>query len=1066
MFARFFIDRPVFAMVLSILIVLGGSAAIWVLPIEQYPQVVPPQITISAVYPGASAETVARSVAAPIEEQLSGIKGLLYTRSQANNDGTLAISATFEIGTDQDIAAVEVQNRLSIAQPSLPAEVVRNGLTVTKASSSILSVITLESTTPQYDDTFLADYVTVNVLDAIKRVPGVGDAQVFGKSAMRIWVDPDRLALKGMTMSDVANAIREQNAVFAVGAIGQRPDTGSVLTVPAITRGRFVRPEEYENIILRAGNNGSMVRLKDVAKVQTGPDSYDLYARHNGAPTAAMLVNAQVGANALHTMFGIRKTMEDLAKTFPAGVTFSTPVDTTTFVERSIDEVATTLLAAVGLVILVVFVFLQSWRATLIPLLAVPVAIVGAFAGIMAFGFTINTLTLFGVVLAIGIVVDDAIVVVENVERIMHEEHLPPREATIKAMGQVTGPVITIVLVLVAVFGPVAFLGGFTGQLYRQFAVTIALSVTISGFVALTLTPALCTLLLKRTDRHPFILFRMFDAGFGGVTKAFTVGVRQAIKHSLVALAVFGVLGMFTFKLFTSLPTGLVPEEDQGMFFASVMLPEGASLQRTDALVKQVEKYLQAQPAIEDVVSVCGMDMLGGGARNSNAATFFVNLKPQAQRRTAGMGVQDVVKATMAHFHGNPDGNVLAFNMPPIFGLGMMSGFEMQLQSRGGGSITELADTANNLIAKLGDTGRVLAPYSTLRVTQPQLYVDPDIELAKAHGVPLNEVFDTLQAYLGSLYVNDFDKFGRIWHVQLQSEAQYRRDPHGLDRFFVRNATGQMVPMSAIVRTRFQAGPNAVVRFNGFPAVTITGMVVPGVASGTVMADIEKIASELPEGYAVEWSGASYQEAKTSNQAPYIMGFGMAIVFLVLAAQYEMWTLPLAVLLAVPIAVMGALIAAIARGLMQDVYFQVGLLTLVGLSAKNAILIVEFALTRHRAGVPVRQAAIEAARLRFRPIVMTSLAFILGALPLAISTGAGAGARHSIGTGVIGGMLASTFLAMIFVPVFFVILVGAAEAVARWRKPRSIPSDAYPPPLPLLIATADQAREGGKESAN
>ena len=1036
MLARFFINRPVFTMVLSILIVMAGAAAIWRLPVEQFPQLVPPQIRISTAYPGADAETVARSVAAPIEQQLSGISGLIYYSSQSSNDGSLMITATFEIGTNQDIAAVEVQNRLKAAEQSLPQEVTRNGITVSKSSSSILGIIALRSDNPQHDDVFMSNYATINLLDALKRVPGVGDASVFGNKdyAMRIWIDPDRLVLKGMTVSDVTAAIREQNAVFSVGAIGERPGAEGILTVPAVTRGRLVQPSEYENIILRAESDGSMVRLGDVARVEMGPRSYSMLGQLNGRPMAAIMVNAQIGANALSTMAQVQAKMNELAKGFPSGMTWTSPHDTTIFVRESIKEVIITLLEAVGLVVLVVFVFLQSWRATLIPMLAVPVAIVGAFAGMLAFGFTINTLTLFGLVLAIGIVVDDAIVVVENVERIMHEEHLPTREATLKAMGQVTGPVIAIVLVLVSVFGPVAFLGGFTGQMYKQFAITIAVSVSVSGLVALTLTPALCCLLLKRTDRHPFILFRAFDVGFGWVTRAFTSGVRQAIRHAVVAIGVFGVLGLATFRLYQMVPGALVPEEDQGIFLVSILLPDGASLQRTDALAQQVETFLSRHPGIADVTGMCGMDMLNGGSSSPSAATFFVKLKPIDERQKPGLRVGDIVGATMAQLSGHPDGMILAFNVPPIFGMGMRSGFEMQLQSRGDGSIAQLAAVSQDFMQKLTASGKVVGINGTLRANKPQMHIELDRDLAKARGVAITDVFDSLQAYLGSLYVNDFDKSGRIWHVQLQAEAQYRRAPRGLERFFVRNQAGDMVPLSGLVRTRFQAGPNGILRFNGFPSVQITGAPAPGLSTGDVMEEIRTLSASLPAGYGFEWSGASYQEVKTGNQAPYVMAFGMIVVFLVLAAQYEKWTLPLGVLLAVPIALMGALIAAMLRNLSQDVYFQVGMLTLVGLSAKNAILIVEFALTQHRSGMPAVEAAIQGARLRFRPIVMTSLAFMLGALPLALSTGAGAAARRSIGTGVIGGMLASTFLAMIFVPVFFVLLTGATETVARWAR--------------------------------
>ncbi|WP_027367042.1 multidrug efflux RND transporter permease subunit [Desulfocurvibacter africanus] len=1034
MFSRFFIDRPVFACVLSILILLAGSVAIFVLPIDRYPQITPPTIQISATYPGADAQTAAESVAAPIEQQLSGVKHLLYFSSLCSNNGSVKIVATFEIGTDQDMAAVEVQNRLSIAEPRLPSEVVRQGITVTKSSTSMLGVVSLESD-GRYDDIFLSNYATINLLDSLKRVPGVGDVAVFGTKdySMRVWVNPDQLAMRGLTVSEVAEAIREQNAVFPAGTIGQRPTAGEIeLTVPVLTRGRLQEISEYENIILRANPDGSTLRLKDVARVEMGAQSYDLFGRVQGKPTTLMPVYLQVGANALDTVVGVEKALKQASASFPPGVSYRMPYDTTTFIQDSMSEVVSTLLEAVGLVLVVVFLFLQSWRATLIPLLAVPVAIIGTFAGMLALGFSINTLTMFGLVLAIGIVVDDAIIVVENVERLMEHEGLSPRDATIKAMEQVTGPVIAVVLVLSAVFVPVTFLGGLTGQLYKQFAVTIAVSVAISGLVALTLSPALCRLILRPTHGKKFVLFRWFNSAFDAMTSGYTAGVRQAIRFVPVSLAIFGLLCYAAYSLQQRVPTGFLPDEDQGFVMAFVVLPDGASLDRTDALTRAAEEFFLNHPAVENTVVLGGLDFLSGGITSTSASSMFVKLKPFEQRQGPGMSAQAVAGAAYMNFAGRGDGMVLAFNPPSIQGLGTRAGFQMELQARGGGSIEELANTGNQFIGAANASGQLAGVRGTLRVTQPQLFVDLNRDKTKMMGVQVASVFDAMQAYLSSLYVNDFNKYGRIWRVQLQAEPEFRDNPTDIGRIFVRNDQGQMVPLSGVTDVSYRAGANAVSRFNGFPSIQISGAPAPGVSSGESLDLIKKLAAEtLPQGYGFEWSGASYQEVKAGNQAPMVLAFGIVVVFLVLAAQYEKWSLPIAVLGALPIAVLGALVAVWMRGLAQDIYFQIGLLTLVGLSAKNAILIVEFCVSAHREGMGVVEAALEAARLRFRPIIMTSLAFILGVVPLAISTGAGSAARHSIGTGVIGGMIAATFLAIFFVPLFFVLIQKASEFVVR-----------------------------------
>ncbi|MEF2231656.1 MAG: multidrug efflux RND transporter permease subunit [Pseudodesulfovibrio sp.] len=1044
MFSRFFIDRPVFAFVVSILIILGGTVAIFALPVDEFPQITPPTIQIDASYPGADAKTAAESVASPIEQQLSGIKHLIYYSSLCSNNGSVKIVCTFEIGTDQDLAAVEVQNRLDIAKPRLPTEVTRQGITVTKSSTSMLTVLSLNSD-GRYDDIYLSNYATINLLDMLKRVPGVGDVQIFGTKdySMRIWVNPDQLAARGLTVTEVADAIKEQNAVFPAGTIGQRPTEGGVeLTIPVLTKGRLAEVSDYENIILKANPDGSTLRLRDVARVELGAQSYDMFGRVGGKPTTVMPIYLQVGANALETMDGVISAMDQAAGSFPAGVSYRVPHDTTEFIRASMSEVVHTLVEAVLLVLAVVFLFLQSWRATLIPLLAVPVAIIGTFGGMLALGFSINTLTMFGLVLAIGIVVDDAIVVVENVERIMEQEGLPPREATIKAMTQVTGPVIAIVLVLSAVFVPVAFLGGMTGQLYRQFAVTIAVSVAISGLVALTLSPALCRLILKPKRSHSEGLFGRFNRLFDRMTVGYTEGVRKAIRRSALAMALFGVLCLAAVGMQRTIPSGFLPDEDKGFLIAFVMLPDGTSLDRTDAAALKVEKHLMTDPGVEDVILLGGFDFLSGGITSTSACTMFIKLKSFDERLKTGDSAQKIALRTIMHFHGDPDALVLAFNPPPVLGLGTRAGFQLELQARGGGTVEDLIATAQKFVADANANPELSGVRGTLRATQPQLYVDLNRDKTKMMGVPVVSVFDAMQAYLSALYVNDFNKYGRIWRVQLQADPQFRDEPSDIGRIFVRNDQGKMVPLSGVVDVSFRAGPNAVSHFNGFPSVQITGAPAPGVSSGRAMDDIVKIAAEtLPPGYAFEWSGASYQEVKTGNQAPKVLAFGILVVFLVLAAQYEMWSLPVAVLGALPIALLGALAAVWSRGLVQDIYFQIGLLTLVGLSAKNAILIVEFCVSCHRSGMGLVESALEAARLRFRPIVMTSLAFILGVVPLAISTGAGSAARHSIGTGVIGGMVAATGISIFFVPLFFVLIQKASDFVRGKSKPITDPDD-------------------------
>lgn len=1031
MFARFFIDRPVSAIVLSLLILLAGSLAIWALPIERYPSIAPPSINISASYSGADAQTVADSVATPIEQQLSRAKGLLYFNSRSTNDGSLNITATFEIGTDQDLAAVEIQNAVSAAQARLPEEVIRGGVTVSKASTSLLAVVALESTDPRYDDVFLSNYAIINVLNELRRVPGVGDVSVFGSKtyAMRVWLNPDRLAALNMTVSDVVSEIRDQNSIFPTGAIGQEPtESGVALTIPLVTRGRLEEAAEFRKIVLRAYPDGRMVRLEDVARVELGSYRYQLIGRLNGQSTAMLLVSLQNDANALSTIDGVKRRLDELSSAYPPGVSHVISYDTTTFIDASIREVVKTLLEAVLLVVLVVFLFLQSWRVTLIPLLAIPVSIVGAFAGMLLLGYTINTLTLFGLVLCIGIVVDDAIIVVENVERVMREEGLSPRDATIRAMDQISGALIAMVLVLAAVFVPVTMMGGMTGQLYRQFAVTIAISVSISGLVALTLTPALCRLLLRPHAQHErkFVLFRWFDAAFERVSTGYTAGVRGAIRNTLATVVLFAGLGAITYRLADSLPTGFLPQEDEGSVLVSVLLPDGASLERTDAVARRIETFLQDHPAVANTVLLGGYDTLTGGANSTNAAALFVTLRPFAERRDPALRVPAVIDDITRRFRDDIGASVLAYAPPAVQGLGQRAGFQMELIARGNTTPQELADVARRFLTKASSRPELTGVSGTLRLTSPQLFVDLDRERAKALGVNVGEVFRTLQAYTGSLYVNDFNMFGRIWRIEMQADSPFRNEPGVLDRFFVRSQSGAMVPLSALVSTEYRAGPTIYTRFNGYPSIQITGTPTLGLSSGEAMAVLREIANDtLPPGFDYDWSGASYQEIRAGNQAPVILLFGLIVVFLLLAALYERWTMPMVVLLSVPFAIFGSLVAILARGLPQDIYFQVGLLVLVGLAAKNAILVLEFCIAKRREGMLPEEAALAGARIRFRPIVMTSLAFVFGVLPLALATGAGAAARHSIGTGVIGGMLASTFLATIFIPAFYTMVERA-----------------------------------------
>ncbi|HVO88332.1 MAG TPA: multidrug efflux RND transporter permease subunit, partial [Casimicrobiaceae bacterium] len=1013
--SRFFINRPIFSGVLSIIFVLAGIIAFKVLPVAQYPEIAPPTVTITASYPGASAETLARTVAAPIEEQLSGVENLVYFASTSASNGTLTITCTFEVGADVNRAVIDTNNRVQIALPRLPDDVRRTGVTVQKRSTDILYVISLRSDDPRYDTLFLSNYATINVLDELRRTPGIADATIFGARdySMRIWLRPDRMAQLGLTTTDIANAIRAQNNQYAAGKIGQEPaisDQQLVYTVT--TRGRLIEPDEFGNIVLRSSGPGGTLRIRDVARVELGAVSYDAATSLDGQPTIGIAVFLQSGANALEVAQAGRATMTELAKSFPQGVSWLIPFDTTRFVEESINEVIKTLLIAAALVIAVVFVFLQSWRATLIPIIAVPVSLVGAFAGLYLFHFTINTLTLFAIVLATGIVVDDAIVVLENVERLMAERKLTPKEAAIESMREVTGAIIAIELVLLSVFIPVAFLGGLAGKLYQQFAVTVATAVTISGISALTLTPALCALLLKPQHQEAR-LFRPFNSGFAWVTRRYLGGVGLSLRHAVISLLLFAAVIATAIILFRAVPTSFVPPEDQGYIFGSIILPDGAALSRTAKVGDSVQQLVRENPAVEHAFVVTGFDLIGGGNK-TNAATTFITLKPWHDR---SISAQQLTGYVMGRAAALRDAIVLAFNPPPIRGLGTAGGFEVYVQDRTTGDPRKLNEVVQQFLGELRKRPELTGLNTFFRPSVPQLQVDVDREKALALGVPISDIFDSLQSTVGTLYVNDFNRSGRTFRVLLQAEAAYRAQPGDLGEVYVRSATTQeMIPLKTLLSIRHVVGADQLDRYNGFIAAKLLGNSAPGYSSGQAITAVEETAARaLPTGYTMAWTGQAYQEKRIGSASVIAFSFAIIMVFLILSANYERWSLPVAVLLAVPFGLLGALIAVWLRGFSNDIYFQIGLLVLIGLAAKNAILIVEFAAQMYRDGMDRSKAALEAARLRFRPIVMTSLAFVLGVMPLAFATGAGAASRESMGTGVLGGMLVATFIATIFV---------------------------------------------------
>lgn len=1022
MFSSYFIKNPVFSAVVSIIILLAGLASMISLPIEQYPRVVPPQVVVSTVYPGASAETLSKTVAAPLEEQINGAKNMIYMSSSADDSGKITISVFFEVGTNADDAKIDVNNRVQAAVAKLPEAVQRQGVRVFERSPSMLMVAVVHSPERTYDSTYLSNYALINIVDEIKRVKGVGDAVVFGARdySIRVWIDPKKLSLYKLTPQDVISAIQEQNEQYAAGKFASEPlEEKQMFTYTILSQERMTSPDEFGDIIVSSKSDGGTLRIKDVATVELGSNSYNLVTKLDKSPAIPIGMFLQSGANALDTADEIKKVLKEVESRFPHDVTYTIPYDTTDYVKISIQEVIKTFIEAILLVIAVIYLFLQNLRATIIPVIAVPVSIIGAFAGMYLFGFSINLLTLFGLVLAIGIVVDDAIIVIENVERHMREG-MNPRDATFLAMKEVSSALVAIILVLCAVFIPVAFLGGLTGEMYKQFAITIAVSVAISGFVALTLTPSLCATILKPIHKEPRGFFKWFNNMFDKATHGYSFVVKQTIRYSFVSALLFAALLYASYDMLKMMKTGLVPQEDQGTVFIFTYNPPGASLSRTEGLTDAIYDKISQNENVKHIVSFTGLDFMTFGEKTNSAASI-IKLKDWDERKNPSQHSGALTGVFGGEIMQIPYGFSIPVVPPPIQGMGMAGGFDMYVQNRTEDSMLDLNNYVQQIIAKANQREELIGVRTTLNTMVPQYKVLVNSEEAKAKGVKVSDIYNTLSATLGNYYVNDFNLYGRTYKVNIGATGDNRKSPEDLNNIFVRNNKGELLPIGTLVSFEKTVGADLVERFNLFPSAKISGQPAQGYSSGDALKAIEEVSNEvLPEGYTISWVGTAYQEKKIANDSILAFGFGLILLYLILAAQYERWAMPISVLMAVPFAIFGAILATLLRDLENDIYFQIGLLVLAGLAAKNAILIVEFAMQRVRDGENIYDAAIQAAKVRLRPIIMTSLAFTLGVLPLAISSGAGAGSRHAIGTGVIGGMLAATFLAIIFIPIFYI----------------------------------------------
>jgi hydrophobe/amphiphile efflux-1 (HAE1) family protein len=1044
--AQFFIDRPVFAMVIAIVIVILGAVAIPGLPISAYPQVVPPSVQVTATYLGGNAQDLEKTVAQPIEEQLVGLDGMLYYQSTSANNGQLVINVTFKLGTNPDIAAVQTQNRVNVALPRLPPEVQRQGVIVKKVSTAFLMAVSLVASDDKYDALFLTNFAQINLVNQIGSLAGVGESRLSSPQvySMRVWLNPDRMTKLGVTATDVSNAIQAQNRQNPAGAIGQAPaPPGTDFQYAVSAPGRLTDPSEFDQIVVRAQPDASLLRIGDIGHSELGAQTYNGFSRLNGRPSANVIVYLSPGANAVATADQVIKYMESVKPSFPKGVDYVVPYDSTMFVRAAIKDVLVTLMEAIGLVILVVFVFLQNWRATLIPLLTVPVAVIGTFALFPLLGFSINITSMFGLVLAIGIVVDDAIVVVEAVQRHI-DEGKSPKEATSRAMSEVSAPVVAIAFILAAVFVPVAFIGGISGEIYRQFALTIAVSVLLSAFSALSLSPALAALLLRPRKKSTSLLsrpFSWFNRTFDWTTNRYLTGVTGLIRFRALPVLALLLISLLTVGLFKRLPAGFLPNEDQGAFFVSVRLPDGASTDRTNAAASRIEKVISKLPGVDKYFVLGGLD-IATGTSNSNVATIISTLKPWEERTSKETQLDAILGAAQRGFAQVPEAFTFAFGLPPILGLSPTGGFQFMLEDRAGGDIATLARTADALTAAARRRRELGTVISTFRPSVPGYAVDMDTDKLQTLGISLVDAYNTLQTFLGGLYVNDFNQFGHTWQVLLQAEPEFRDEPSKVGRFYVRNPHGDMVPLSTLANITPSGGPDVIYRYNRFRAIQLLGTPAPGYSSGQASSAMEQVASEtLPQGYGFEWTGTTYQEKQAQGNEGAIFGFAAVLVFLFLAALYESWSIPFAVLLALPLGMFGALAGVYLRSFPYDIYTQIGIVTLIGLAAKNAILIVEFAKDSHECGKSIIDAAIEAAHLRLRPILMTSFAFILGVLPLVLATGASSGARRSLGTAVFSGMLSATLLAVFIVPVLYVMI----ESLVERRRPAAASSPCAEP---------------------